>query len=218
MIQRMDSPKPNSKVFIEIVDRIRDMISKDGLQPGDKIPSERELSERLKAGRSSIREALRALELLGLIETRRGEGTFLKDFRKHHLVELLGTFILKEGQARDDVLLTKEWLEKESLMTIMKSDISLEKLKGGLETDAFGTIDEFLREIIRHSNNLLADKIWYILSQYGAMVAQSPGLSEEVRMNCTGLIDSLHKNQEDQMWEFYYSIKKFSHFPKGQKS
>ncbi|WP_456273771.1 FadR/GntR family transcriptional regulator [Bacillus sp. AK031] len=213
----MDSPKPNSKVFIEIVDRIRDMISKDGLQPGDKIPSERELSERLKAGRSSIREALRALELLGLIETRRGEGTFLKDFRKHHLVELLGTFILKEGQARDDVLLTKEWLEKESLMTIMKQDISMEKLQNSLDAGVFNTIDEFIRELIRHSNNLLAEKIWYILSQYGAMVAQSHEFNEELMMNCTGLLASLDKNQEAEMWEYYYLIKKFSHFPEEQE-
>ena len=41
------------------------MIEKDSLKPGDKIPSERELSERLNAGRSSVREALGALELLG---------------------------------------------------------------------------------------------------------------------------------------------------------
>jgi GntR family transcriptional regulator, transcriptional repressor for pyruvate dehydrogenase complex len=218
MIQGMDSPKPNSKVFIEIVDRIRDMISKDGLQPGDKIPSERELTERLKAGRSSIREALRALELLGLIETRRGEGTFLKDFRKHHLVELLGTFILKEGQAKDDVLLTKEWIEKESLRTIMKHEMSLEKLQHSLEEGAFHTIDEFFRALIRHSNNLLAEKIWYILSQYGEMVAQSHELNEELRTNCTGLLGSLHEKQEDQVWKFYYLIKRFSHFPDGNES
>ena len=44
------------------------------------LPSERELSSRLNVGRSSVREALRALELVGLIETRRGEGTFIRNF------------------------------------------------------------------------------------------------------------------------------------------
>ncbi|MDQ7864958.1 GntR family transcriptional regulator [Peribacillus frigoritolerans] len=68
------------------------MIEADSLLPGDKIPSERELSDRFNVGRSSVREALRALELLGLIETRRGEGTFIRDFQEHKLVELLGTF------------------------------------------------------------------------------------------------------------------------------
>ncbi|MBR8646160.1 FadR family transcriptional regulator [[Brevibacterium] frigoritolerans] len=56
------------------------MIEADSLLPGDKIPSERELSDRFNVGRSSVREALRALELLGLIETRRGEGTFIRGF------------------------------------------------------------------------------------------------------------------------------------------
>lgn len=204
----MDSPKPNSKIFIEIVNRIRDMISEDGLQPGDKIPSERELSERLKAGRSSIREALRALELLGLIETRRGEGTFLKDFRNHRLVELLGTFILKEGQARDDVLLTKEWLEKESLRTILHSDLSLRPLQQCLDSDDLQTVDSFLKKIIHQSNNLLAEKIWCILSQYGAMVEKAVPMDEHYKKACMGLIDSLQAKQEEKMWEYYYSLKK----------
>ncbi|WP_431810888.1 FadR/GntR family transcriptional regulator [Lysinibacillus capsici] len=46
------------------------------IQAGEKSPSERVLSERLGVGRSSVREALRSLELLGLIETRHGEGRF----------------------------------------------------------------------------------------------------------------------------------------------
>ena len=78
-----------------------------GLLPGDKIPSERELSERLDVGRSSVREALRALELLGLIETRRGEGTFIKDFQEHRLVELLGTFFLQNEKVNEDLAETK---------------------------------------------------------------------------------------------------------------
>ncbi|TYR76938.1 FadR family transcriptional regulator [Rossellomorea vietnamensis] len=203
----MDSPKPNSKVFIEIVNRIREMISHDGLQPGDKIPSERELSERLKAGRSSIREALRALELLGLIETRRGEGTFLKDFRNHHLVELLGTFILKDGQAKGDVLLTKEWLEKESLRTILDSGISMEGIQDSLAAREFRTVDSFLRELIHHSGNLLAGKIWYILSQYGAMVEKAVLMDDEKMKVCVELVKCLLEKQEDEMWELYYRLK-----------
>jgi GntR family transcriptional regulator, transcriptional repressor for pyruvate dehydrogenase complex len=207
MTLQMDSPKPNSKVFIEIVNRIREMISHDGLQPGDKIPSERELSERLKAGRSSIREALRALELLGLIETRRGEGTFLKDFRNHHLVELLGTFILKDGQAKGDILLTKEWLEKESLRTILNTGISMEAIQDSLAAGEFHTVDSFLRELILHSGNLLAGKIWYILSQYGAMVEKAVLMDEEKMEECVGLVNCLLEKQEDEMWEFYYKLK-----------
>ncbi|RIW29702.1 FadR family transcriptional regulator [Bacillus salacetis] len=203
----MDAAKPNSKVFIEIVDRIRDMISNDDLQPGDKIPSERELSERLKAGRSSIREALRALELLGLIETRRGEGTFLKDFRNHHLVELLGTFILKDDKARGDVLLTKEWIEKESLRTLFHSGTNPDFLQSWIDSEGIHTVDGFLRKIIHQSNNLLGEKIWYILSQYGSVGQNAIPMNEKCIDACKGLLNSLKERDEDKMWEFYHLLK-----------
>lgn len=66
------------KRYIEIIRALSEMIQQDDLKSGDKLPSERELSDRLQVGRSSIREALRGLELLDIIETKRGEGTFMK--------------------------------------------------------------------------------------------------------------------------------------------
>ena len=74
----MTDSSTNRKVYEGILMQLNEIIAEENLRPGDKLPSERELSERLSVGRSSVREALRALELLGLIETRRGEGTFLK--------------------------------------------------------------------------------------------------------------------------------------------
>ena len=94
-----ESSSKESKLYVDIVNHLREMIDQNGLKPGDKLPSERVLSETLRAGRSSIREALRALELLGLIETRKGEGTFLRDFQGHKLVELISTFILQNDKA-----------------------------------------------------------------------------------------------------------------------
>ena len=64
MEQRQDGGQ--SKVYLEIVRKLQRMIEQDKLVPGDKIPSERELSERLNVGRSSVREALRALALLNI--------------------------------------------------------------------------------------------------------------------------------------------------------
>ena len=68
----------------------------------------------LQVGRSTVREALRSLELLGIIETRRGEGTFLSDFRKHQLVELLSTFILQDAKSKKDVHTTMTSIRKRS--------------------------------------------------------------------------------------------------------
>ncbi len=61
-----------------VMDRIRGLIDA-GLEPGSKLPSERQLQERLGVGRSTVREALRALEALGLIEMRQGHGAFVRE-------------------------------------------------------------------------------------------------------------------------------------------
>ena len=49
------------------------------LKTGDKLPSERQLMKQLEVGRSSLREAMRSLEIMGLVETRSGEGTFVNN-------------------------------------------------------------------------------------------------------------------------------------------
>ncbi len=76
-VDRMDKKTEQKKVFLDIVQQLRQLIKIEKIQAGEKLPSERVLSERLGVGRSSVREALRSLELLVLIETRHGVGTFL---------------------------------------------------------------------------------------------------------------------------------------------
>lgn len=143
------------------------MITADGLISGDKIPSERELSERLNVGRSSVREALRALELLGLIETRRGEGTFIRDFRGNQLVQLLGTFILQDEKAKLDVIETKNLIEMDCLRLALYriNDIQLESLKEWVQSNTLDD-DEFFSRIIEIADNHLISRIWLILKDY----------------------------------------------------
>lgn len=98
------------KVYEGILLQIHEIVQERNLRPGDKLPSERELSEQLGAGRSSVREALRALELLGLIETRRGEGTFLKSYRHNRLIDILGFFILRDAKTKKDLIeIAESW-------------------------------------------------------------------------------------------------------------
>jgi DNA-binding FadR family transcriptional regulator len=157
----------NNKVYLEIVKQLREMISADNLKSGDKIPSERELSERLNVGRSSVREALRALELLGLIETRRGEGTFIRDFRGNQLVQLLGTFILQDEKAKLDVIETKNIIEMDFLRLVLnRADTNrLFTLKGLVEDDQLND-DEFFYQLVEMADNYLFSRIWLILKDY----------------------------------------------------
>jgi GntR family transcriptional repressor for pyruvate dehydrogenase complex len=67
-----------NKVYEEVAKQIERLILKK-LKPGDKLPSERELAEILQVSRSSIRDAIRSLELVGLVEPRQGAGTIVRE-------------------------------------------------------------------------------------------------------------------------------------------
>jgi GntR family transcriptional regulator, transcriptional repressor for pyruvate dehydrogenase complex len=67
-----------NKIYEEVAKQIERLIIKK-LKPGDKLPSERELAEMLRVSRSSIRDAIRSLELIGLVEPRQGAGTIVRE-------------------------------------------------------------------------------------------------------------------------------------------
>lgn len=135
------------------------------------MPSERVLADRLQVGRSTIREALRSLELLGLIETRRGEGTFLADYKKHQLVEILSTFIMQNPQSVRSVEVTRRIHEKAAIECVSENP-ELRKLPiwTSFLTKLEGTEpvvrEELLQEILVVSENRLSLKIWFLLKQY----------------------------------------------------
>ncbi len=66
-----------TRVSEEIIEQVRDLITSGRLNPGDRLPAERELAETFAVSRSVVREAIRALETLGVLEARPGEGTFV---------------------------------------------------------------------------------------------------------------------------------------------
>lgn len=71
-------PIKTQKIYEKIVDQIGQLVAEGQLKPGDRLPSERELVERFQVSRASIREAISALEMMGLIEVRSGEGTYIR--------------------------------------------------------------------------------------------------------------------------------------------
>jgi GntR family transcriptional regulator, transcriptional repressor for pyruvate dehydrogenase complex len=205
MMSEVNSLHSHAKVYIGIVHQLREMISKDGLKPGDKIPSERELSERLNVGRSSVREALRALELLGLIETKRGEGTFLRDFRNHHLIDLLGMFILEDHKAQEDILYTKMMIEKEALKDLFsekkKMDALFEKVS---EAE---NLDDVFRDIVMMNANHLAQRIWNILNDFETLICGEIKITERMREEITRMLQGIENQDKETVQEKYKRVR-----------
>ncbi|MFU2029562.1 GntR family transcriptional regulator [Bacillus wiedmannii] len=164
----------NTKVYLEIVKKIRSIMEEDGLVAGDRLPSERELSSRLNVGRSSVREALRALELVGLIETRRGEGTFIRNFYDNGLVQLIAPFLLQDEKTIRDLLQTKRLLEKDMIRivcnlpkeTFSKVLRKLNQVLEGNENSIPMLHQTFFKTLIEQVDNYLLYRIWMIVNDY----------------------------------------------------
>ena len=97
----------------EIVDQIIDLISQGILKPGERIPPERELCKTFGVGRTSLREALRSLAIMGILEGRVGEGTFICNSKKH-LEKILKWGLLLDHKAVQDLIETRLMLEKQT--------------------------------------------------------------------------------------------------------
>jgi len=69
-----------SRVYMEIVEQIKEQIKSGYLKAGSPLPSERELAEKFEASRSSVREAVTILESLGILEVKHGKGSYVRDF------------------------------------------------------------------------------------------------------------------------------------------
>ena len=77
----------------EAIKRIKGMIVSGELRPGDRLPKEADLAERLGLSRSSLREAVKALSLIRVLDVRQGDGTYVTSLRPETLLDTLG-FVL----------------------------------------------------------------------------------------------------------------------------
>ena len=78
-----------SAISEEILGRLLSLVREKRLQPGDKLPPERELAAMMNVSRPSLREALRALAIMNVIEIRQGDGTYVTSLEPDLLVEHL---------------------------------------------------------------------------------------------------------------------------------
>ena len=100
-----------TKISDSIAYQLKELIFEGVLKPGEKLPSERDLAEELEVSRSSLREAIIVLEARGLLESRRGGGTFVCNIAKPTMVDPLIELIGIHEDAKFDVLEMRRILE-----------------------------------------------------------------------------------------------------------
>jgi len=181
-------PVKQDKLYKKIVEQIKNLIMEGNLRPGERLPPERDLAEKLNVSRVAVREALLTLEFMGLVEIKRGSGVFIPEELQPELVLNSIDFALnfKENIVEDlvevrQILETKmaglaaKKADKEDILEIEKKLKNFElQVKQGKE----GTNEslEFHLSIARATKNVI---FFRLLNQLKILLVQSGRLSSK---------------------------------------
>ena len=157
-------PIQRANLTDEIVKRIVAMILEQRLQPGDRLPPERELVKQLSVGRSSLREAIKVLSATGLVRASIGEGMFVGDGDYSRITEPMTLGFLLGDHGLNELLETRRVIELELAALAAKRGTDEEIAQIGRHLDAmrhlfddpagYGTADlEFHLAVARAAHN-----------------------------------------------------------------
>jgi GntR family transcriptional regulator, transcriptional repressor for pyruvate dehydrogenase complex len=187
---RLITPIKKTRIAEEVADRIRVLMLDGTFPPGEPLPSERHLAERFGVSRGSIRDALRTLETIGLLETRHGQGTFPHELSVDRLVAPLASVMAYRSDLQEELLDVRRMFEPavarvaalrakdEDLADLLRIlDTQRQKLKTGqsaiVEDTAFHAIlarstrNRVVMSIMATLNDLLVESRTQSLRQKG---------------------------------------------------
>ncbi len=197
----------------EITTRLLDMIREKALRPGDQLPPERELAAMMGVSRPSVREALRALALMNVLDIRQGSGTYVSSLDTSLLIEHLdfvfslddSTFLelfeaRKILEAGIVALAAKKVTDKEintlqEIVTRSTEDIN--------DLEAFLLNDRELHEAITHvADNPILTRFMVSLSKLGlasrSRTVRIPGVAEQTIEDHQCIVAALRDRDPEQ--------------------
>jgi GntR family transcriptional regulator, transcriptional repressor for pyruvate dehydrogenase complex len=202
--------KPNEKghkVSHYVVEQIRDAILKGEFKPGDRLASERELIAQFQVSKASMREALRVLEGMGLIETKKGTGggIFAAEVNMNTTVHSLTNFLHFKNVSVGDITALRYFLEPRlaqiAVSKITENDIRTLEIMTNDEVNAHPTKDQrgigFHYYIARFSENplliLIMDFIESLLADLKVRLNPGAAFYDEVEQDHFRIIECFRR-------------------------
>jgi DNA-binding FadR family transcriptional regulator len=99
---------------------VKQYILDQGLAAGDPLPPETQLAQELGVGRGSVREAIKALQSLGIIEVRHGDGLYVRPFNLDPITETLGYGMRFDANTLSELVQIRIWLEKGAMEEVVE--------------------------------------------------------------------------------------------------
>lgn len=150
--------------------RLLDLLLGESMRPGDRLPGERALAESLGVGRSAVREAISALEVLGIVETRAGSGTYLRSGTSELLPSTLSWSLLLDQDRTSELAVVRSALERSAaeLAAVNRTDEQARELNNLVQQqrDAIDSPERYVeadiafhRELAVMGGNKLLDEM-----------------------------------------------------------
>jgi DNA-binding FadR family transcriptional regulator len=121
----------------EAIEKIKEMIISGALSPGDRLPREADLAERLGLSRNSLREAVKALSLIHVLDVRQGDGTYVTSLEPSLLLDAMGFVI---DFHRDDTVL--EFLEVRRILEPAATAMAASRMNAQDVAELRGLLDQ----------------------------------------------------------------------------
>lgn len=109
------NPISVKRVYQMIIEQLVSMIKEGKLKAGDRLPPERTLAEMFNVSRASVREAFSAMEIIGLIEVRPGEGSFITDLNIGPFINTIAPLFVRNENMQTDLLEFRKLIEIEAV-------------------------------------------------------------------------------------------------------
>lgn len=105
--------EPDTRITAKLIVRIKEMIATGTIAPGSKFPPERELAKAFGVNRASVRQALKVLEIMGVLSQHVGDGTYLSDSAETILNEPIDFLVLLDDLSQHELFETRLMIEPE---------------------------------------------------------------------------------------------------------
>lgn len=211
-------PIKAKKIYEEIVEQIRGMITSGELKPGDKLPPERDMAEFLGVSRASVREALTALETVGILDIRPGEGTFVKRTSDSETFESLTLLLSVEQTPEVQMMEVRRILETESAALAAKratfADLqkiqasllvmkSAESISDAVDADVrfhFAIAEATKNSVLLRIMNTVADLMHHTFRQDRENLYANPELGARVLIEHEAILKAIQDQNPDEAW------------------
>ncbi|WP_371740953.1 FadR/GntR family transcriptional regulator [Frigoribacterium sp. CFBP 13729] len=144
---------PRGTAVSEVVKQLVGLLTAGELAPGSRLPPERQLAERIGVGRSAVREALAALEILGVVMVRPGSGTYLRDQASELLPTTLSWGLMLNAARTRELIEVRGGLEIQAAAYAAEraSDADIDAMRAyiAVMADSLDDLDGFLQADIR---------------------------------------------------------------------